>query len=114
LIQHGVQLGVGDAAEAVKGIDFGVAARCVDDGAVSGLVEAGVAVGDVFHWVAGFHDAGAEEIVVATSIGYQMSADAVSSCGFAPDCEYRKPHEASQYPIETPMIGFPIPQNSER
>jgi hypothetical protein len=59
-----------DAAEAVEGIDFGVAARCVDDGTVPGLVEAGVAVGDVVHWV-------------ATSIGHQMGADAVSSCGFA-------------------------------
>jgi hypothetical protein len=87
LIQHGVLLGLGDAAEAVEGIDFGVAARCVDDGAVSGLVEAGVAVGDVVHWVAGFHDTGAEEVVVATSIGHQMDADAVSSCGFAPDCD---------------------------
>jgi hypothetical protein len=51
------------------------------------LVEAGVAVEDVVHWVGGFHDASAEEVVVATSIGYQMGTDAVSSCGFAPDCD---------------------------
>lgn len=71
-VEDGVELGKRHIAEALQLVEGGGAVCLRDDVVEARLVELGTVLGAVEDGVAGFHDGGAEELVVAATVGSEL------------------------------------------